>query len=506
MISRRKVLRAGAGVMAAGTAGLSLAPSWTADTARVPWDQLGRRLRGRLVLPTDPDYPQAKHLALLQFDAVNPQAIAYCETESDVRECVPFSRHHGLAVTPRSGGHNLAGWSTTTGLVIDLSRMAQVTPGPDTVRIGPGAQAVDVLQALTPHGIQIPAGLCATVCPGGFITGGGIGMTTRAAGLGSDRLESARVVLANGQVVHCSKDRHSELFWALRGGGGGNFGIVTEFEVRPTRIQQVTSYDLAWPWDRAAELTRAWQDWMVNGPDALGGTLNLLLPDAKEGARPLVLVGGFLAGPQSALDPLLDQLGSLAGSAPTSRQVREKSYDAAMMSLWGCTGTAEECHLEGHNPVANVSRHEMIVAPGRLLDDPLGTADTEAALAVLERGRHAGQFHNLSMYALGGAAARIRPDETAFVHRSAQFFTGYSAGFLRAEDFEESRAAAERWVDDGMLVIDPHRRGQAYVNFPDLRLSDWQSSYYGANYARLRRGKQHYDPESFFHRPQSIEV
>ncbi|MYX30127.1 FAD-binding protein [Streptomyces sp. SID8381] len=509
MISRRNVLRAGAGLVSAGTVGLSFAPSWAAGTdraARVPWNRLERRLRGSLVLPTDPDYPRARHLALLQFDAVSPQAIAYCATENDIRECVLFARHHALPVTPRSGGHNLAGWSTTTGLVIDLSRIAHVTPGADTVRVGPGAQAVDILAALAPHGMQLPAGLCATVCPGGFVTGGGIGMTTRVGGLGADRLVSARVVLADGRIVHCSKDRHSELFWALRGGGGGNFGIVSEFEMRPTRIQRVAGYNLAWPWDRAADVTRAWQEWTANGPDALGGTLDLLLTDAAEGVQPLALVGGFLAGPRAELETLLDQLCSLVGSAPTSRETREQSYQAEMMSLWGCSGTAAECHLEGDNPVATVPRHEVIVATGRLLADPLGTTDTEAALTALESGRHAGQFHNLSMYALGGAAGRVRPDETAFAHRSARFFTGYSAGFLHADDFQESHAAAERWVDDGMLVIDPHRGGPAYINFPDLRLPVWQTSYYGANYPRLRRVKRHYDPDAFFHRPQSIEL
>jgi FAD/FMN-containing dehydrogenase len=483
----------------------------------VPWERLRSRLRGPLVLPADAAYPDAKHLAQLRFDVVNPRAIAYCETEADVAACLRFARDHDVAVTPRSSGHSLAGWSTTTGLVIDLSRLAHVVlengengENGETVRVGAGAQAVDVLDRLAPHGRQLPAGLCGTVCLGGFLTGGGIGWTTRYAGLAADRLVAARVTLADGRTVRCTAgagdEEHADLHWALRGGGADNFGIVTEFEVRPTRIARVTTYALSWPWQQAAEAVTAWQQWTAHGPDTLGGTLDVLLDDAAPGAEPVVYVQGCLVGPAEELEPLLDELASLAGFAPASREVAEKSYDAAMMALWGCTGTVEECHLEGHNPVANLPRHQLIASNGRLLDAPLSGSRTGEALAALEAGRRAGQFHNLSMYALGGAAGHPGPGQTAFPHRSARFFTGYSAGFSGTDDAEEAGAAAEGWVAAGMRVLDPERRGAAYLNFPDAGLADWRSSYYGANYARLRAVKRRYDPDGYFRRPQSIET
>lgn len=228
MLNRRNLLRVGGSAALAAVAsgeGL-LSPAFGADT---DWTRLAGRLQGDLVLPGDANYPYAKQLQFATFDWVNPQAIAYCETIADVQACVRVARRNGVDVRVRSGGHNFEGWSTGPGLVIDVSRLNHVSVGASTVHMGPGAASIDALAALAPYNKQIIAGTCPTVCPGGFLSGGGIGNQTRRFGLGADRLVSAKVVLADGSVVHCSPTRDSSLFWALRGSGGGSFGIVVDF-------------------------------------------------------------------------------------------------------------------------------------------------------------------------------------------------------------------------------------------------------------------------------------
>src|SRR5207247_7511275 len=161
----------------------------------------------------------------------------------------------------RGGGHSYGGYSTTPGVVIDVSRIAgvQVVPTGRTATVGAGARLIDVYDALWRHGLTIPAGSCATVGIAGLTLGGGVGFSARQLGLTCDRLHSAQVVLASGTAVRCSAAEHRDLFWALRGGGGGNFGIVTHFTFRPAPVDKVATFSIEWPWAQAEQAVAAWQ-------------------------------------------------------------------------------------------------------------------------------------------------------------------------------------------------------------------------------------------------------
>ncbi|GAA3061630.1 hypothetical protein GCM10020254_01840 [Streptomyces goshikiensis] len=179
MINRRTLLAAGAGITAtAATVGMASA-SPRRRRATGAWERLGASLTGDLVLPGDAQYERARQLANAQFDNIYPQAVVYAETPGDVRTAMRFAQDQGIHTAVRSGGHNYGGWSTTEGLVINLTRIKHVRAGADTVSVGPGVQAVDVVPQLSPHGITVPAGFCPTVSPGGFITGGGTGWQYR---------------------------------------------------------------------------------------------------------------------------------------------------------------------------------------------------------------------------------------------------------------------------------------------------------------------------------------
>ncbi|MCC3774901.1 FAD-dependent oxidoreductase [Streptomyces sp. UNOB3_S3] len=502
MLSRRSLFTAGG--LAAGAAASGAV--WPARAAGVDWERLRARLRGALVLPRDADYERAKQVQIVEFDAVRPRAIAYCVTPEDVRECVLFARRHDIRAVPRSGGHNFAGWSTTEGgLVIDLSRMNRVAAGASTVFMGPGAQSVDVMAALRPYGVQVINGLCPTVCAGGFLTGGGIGWQTRKFGLGSDRMVSARVVLSDGRVVRCSAEREPDLFWALRGGGGGNFGVVVDFEVRPTRVPVITSFTLSWSWDHALDVLAAWQRWSVDGSVNLNSSIGAVLMDARPGTEPSVLLQGGYLGPRTELDAALDRLYAAAGARPAVATVDELPYDKAMMRLYGCADvTVEQCHRVGQNPEAVLRRQGMQRERHRLFDAPLDAAGLDAALTAFLADRRPGQLRYLGFTALGGEASRPGRTETAYVHRDALFLIRYTLGMDDPTPAAEDAAAAQAWVDRGFGVLDPRSNGHSYINFPDPSLRDWAWSYHGVNHPRLLDVRRRYDPAGFFRHPQSV--
>ncbi|MBM7773142.1 FAD/FMN-containing dehydrogenase [Actinokineospora baliensis] len=499
MPTRRVFLRASAAAaLAAGLAGPALA------TTR--WDRLRRTLSGPLVLPGEPQYPIAKRLAAAQFDDLNPSAIAYCASPRDVQECLRFAAHEGTPFAVRSGGHSFTGWSSGRGLVIDVSGLDGVSVrGGSTVRIGPGATAVDATTALSPHGLAVASGLCPTVAQAGFVSGGGLGWQTRLVGPASDRVRSATVVLADGRIVRASRHEEPDLFWAVRGGGGGNFGVVTEFELTPLRVTRVATFSLSWPWDAAPQVIAAWQQWIDHSPPELATGMGVLLNDAAAGAAPITVASGAYFGSLERAEAAVSEFVAAVGVAPLARRVEEVPYDKALMRLFGCGDkTAAQCDLVDHNPEATLPRQQYIHHRSRMFGSPWPRSGVEDALTAFDANRRAGQYRWLGMLALGGNANAVSADSTAYVHRDASFFSVYSVGLNVPEPNAEERAAATAWVDHGFAAIDPHSTGRTYLNYPDTALSDWRGAYYGSNYRRLARVKRHYDPHGLFRFPHAI--
>jgi FAD/FMN-containing dehydrogenase len=318
MISRRTLL--GAGV---ATLGLAALP--TVAVGRTDWDELACRLRGSLVLPSDRGYATAKQLELAQFDGVGPSAIAYCVSAGDVSSAVRFARHHGVPVAVRSGGHSFGGYSTTTGLVVDVSRLNEVTVGGSVVTIGPGAQNAQILGALAPYGLVVSEGGCPTVAAGGFLQGGGYGFLTRPLGMACDAIVSAEVVLADGSIVTASRDEHPDLFWAIRGGGGGNFGIVTSFRVVPHDGDTMSSSTIVFPYSAAAGVLAGFSHWLADAPRSIGGGAFVQQADAGAGSAPNLVVLLASPGTPAALSAEIDRLLAATG-APLVRQDAVSSF------------------------------------------------------------------------------------------------------------------------------------------------------------------------------------
>ncbi|WP_225847046.1 FAD-binding oxidoreductase [Streptomyces sp. HPF1205] len=511
MITRRSLLGAGAGALAVtglrATTGQA-ATDRAAHYGGVPWRRLSARLAGRVVRPGDAAYATAKDLYDQQFDAISPQAVAYCVNPADVARCLEFAQHHRLPFAVRSGGHSLGGYSTTDGLVVDVSSLNSVSLDGGLLTVGPGAQGVDVTTALAPHGLGVVGGYHPSVGVGGFYTGGGLGLLTRSLGMGCDRITSARVVLADGSLVTASPTRHSDLYWAIRGGGGGNFGVVTSYTMQPAPVSQIAVADLAWNWQDAAAMLDGYARWLVDAPRTLNGGVFIELPDAAPGNTPVPSV--FMActtGDTALLNGEVARLLSLTGAAPVQRSpAAAVPYQALMMNFYGCGSMSpDRCHRADTAPGGELPRPSLYLLRSRLFRSVPGESLWRDVVAVLDRNRAAGQSRAVELVPFGGAVGDLGRTDTAFVHRDALFSVSYLAGIQSPAAADAAgRAAAHAYVDEGFGVLDPHSSGETYQNFIDAKLTGWAEAYYAENYPRLVRIKRRYDPHGAFRFAQGI--
>ncbi|GID94049.1 FAD-binding oxidoreductase [Amorphoplanes digitatis] len=498
MINRRDFLRTGS----AAALALGLLPDGPRSSV---WDELERRLRGELVLPSDPGYGTARQLELAQFDAVGPRAVAYCAGTADVSLAVRFAQQHGLPVAVRSGGHSYGGWSTTPGLIIDVSRLNAVTVGPETVTIGPGAQNVDILNTLAPHGLVVSEGGCPTVAAGGFLQGGGFGLLTRPLGMACDAVVSAEVVLADGSVVTASPREHGDLYWGIRGGGGGNFGVVTSFTVTPHAGDRMAVATLSFGYDQAVDVLDGVSAWLPDAPRTIGGGAYLVQPDAAPGSVPVVSVMLASRGTAAELTAQADRLVAMTG-APAGRQEFALTYQALMMTVFGCADLSQEqCRRSEKTATGVLTRPAFGLERTRLSGAPFTRGGWDAVLSAFDADRRAGQSRYLDLHLFGGAANDPARTDTAYVHRDSLFSVNYRVHIADpAADTAEARSVARRWVDRGFATIDPLSNGETYQNWMDPALKDWRQSYYAENYPRLARLKSAYDPYRFFRFRQGV--
>ncbi|HEY5836797.1 FAD-binding oxidoreductase [Streptomyces sp.] len=505
MIRRRTVLRVGAGAGAVAATGFGASTVWAGSNG-ASWSQLRSRLQGTLVLPSDPGYTTAKQLDLGQFDVISPKAVAYCVSSADVALCLKFAQDNDLPFAVRSGGHSTGGYSTSTGLVIDVSKLNSITVGSSTVRVGTGAQGVDVIDALAPHGLAVVGGYCPTVAVGGFYQGGGLGLLTRSAGVGSDQIVSAKVVLADGRTVTASPTSNRDLFWAIRGGGGGNFGVVTSYDLKPATVNQVGLINLAFSWDKAVDMLEGYARWTLDAPRGIGGGAFIQLPDAASGtpAHPVVFLAS--TGTPTELESEAARLIALTGAPVQQSPTAVMPYQQLMMNFFRCGGdTVAQCHRADTTPGGILPRPAFGLQRSRIFTELPSRSMWEKAAALFETLRQPGQIHILEVLPLGGAVSDVARTDTAFVHRDGLFTVNYLSDIEDPAAADSAgRAAAQQFVDDGFAILDPESAGETYQNFIDPGLSDWRRSYYAENYPRLAYVKTKYDPYRAFSFAQSI--
>jgi FAD/FMN-containing dehydrogenase len=465
------------------------------------WDALQAGIAGEVVLPGSPAYEELSTPFNARFHDVRPQAIVLCATPQDVAETISFAGRHGLACATRSGGHCFAGHSVTRGLVIDVTLMGSVSVSGDLAVVGAGARLGSVYASLQEHGLAIPAGTCPPVGVAGLTLGGGLGILGRRYGVTSDHLLAAQIVLADGRVLDCDEHHERDLFWALRGAGAGNFGVVTSLLFRTIPAPQVTNFHLVWPPARAATIIQAWQGWAPVGPDELAASLKLTV--AGELDQPAsVDVYGALLGTRSDATELLDELVVRAGAAPGLTWVKQLSFSETRR-FWADLPVGEAG--AGHGPHAPSAQHPYLVAKSEFFTRPLPAEAVAALVANLVQGRPAGESRELDFMPWGGAYNRVPPDATAFVHRDARFQLKHAV-VVDLQASTDEQQAARRWVTRSWAAVHRWGSGRVFQNFADPQLEDWAHAYYGGNYDRLVRVKARYDPAGFFHFHQSLPV
>ena len=473
-------------VGSAGGAILLRLPPEASGVSKRALRELRAAVRGRVLVPRD----SAQLVYNRRFEGLRPDAVVHVESSADVAAAVRWADRFDVRVVARSGGHSYAGYSSTgDGVVLDLSKLRGVRVAGGRATVGPGAQLIDVQRALTRRGVTVPSGSCPSVGIGGLALGGGHGLAGRRFGLTSDNLLAARIVTADGRVRHADANTNEDLFWACRGGGGGNFGIVTALTLKTHRAAGGTWFSVSWPWSQAEEALAAWQRFAPEAPPALTSIFSLGTSGGSGSPR-VAAVGQYL-GDLTKLRQLVRPLTRVAGASLSSGG---STYFSLVLRWAGC--------LDGGFAACHRSTRSSFFAKSDYFDKRLGPRGRAIMIDWIERRQRNPSLGSgaLLLDAYGGALNRPAADATAFVHRDMLFSLQYLAYFNGATAGRASR----RWINGVWRALRPHVSGEAYQNYIDPQLEHWQRAYYGSNLERLRDIKKQVDPDFRFRFPQAI--
>ena len=466
-ISRQTFLRAAAGALAAGTVFGSSARAAAAPSAS-GWEGLSTAIKGQVILPDNgAQFGSAKQVFNTNYNGSSPAAVVTVTSPADVQKAMAFAAAHNLKVAPRSGGHSYVGASTANGaLVLDLRQLAgdiNYDAASGQVTVTPATSLYAIHQALAAAGRGIPTGTCPSVGAAGHALGGGLGAHSRHAGLLCDQLTSASVVLPSGQAVTASANSNPDLFWALRGGGGGNFGVTTSltFATFPTGNYDVVN--LNYPPQSFAQVLVGWQNW---------------LRTADRNSWALA-------------DSTTDAMGTHCRIMATCPAGSGTSVASAITSAVGMQPTGTDSHTFNYLDLVNY------LAVGNLNPSPLGyvggsdvfatitpAAAQGIASAVNAFPRGAGRMLAI-MHALDGALATVAPGATAFPWRRQSSLVQWYV------ETSGDPSAALSWLNTAHQAVQPYSVG-GYVNY--LEANQAASRYFGPNLSQLSAVRQKYDP------------
>ena len=448
--------------------------------------EFAARLRGSLLRPSDAGYEQARQVYNGMIDK-HPALIARCVDVADVIAAVTFAREHELTLAVRGGGHSGPGLGTCDGgLVIDLAGMKgiRVDPSARTVRAEGGCTWGEVDHATHAFGLATPSGFISSTGVGGLTLGGGIGYLSRTLGLTLDNLLSVDLVLADGSFVTASAQEQTDLFWAVRG-GGGNFGVVTSFLFQLHPISTVYGGPMLWPLEQAAEVMKFWRDFILTAPEEINGWFAFLtVPPAPPFPEPLhlqkmcAIVWCSTASTERAEEllkpirafrtPAVDFAGPIPW--PVLQSLFDALYPAGLQWYWKAdffkelSDTAIDVHMK-----------------------------YGSQLPTMHSGMH--------LYPINGAAHRPSTNETAFSYRDANF----AEVIVGVDPDPANNERMIAWARDYWTALHSYSAGGGYINMMMDEGTDNVKAAYRDNYTRLAQIKFIYDPSNLFHVNQNIE-
>jgi FAD/FMN-containing dehydrogenase len=448
------------------------------------WDNLQSLVDGRLRMPGDVGFDEASWPFNERYRHIRPSRVLSVASAADVAGAIGWAREQAVPIVARGGGHSYAGNSATSGLVLDLRGLGQVCVDPSTalVTVGGGARMKAIYAELQCHNLIFPLGNSDDVGIGGLTLGGGVGAVSRALGLTCDSLVETDVVLADGTMLTCSETENADLFWACRGGGGGNFGVNTSFTFQARPVLDPSTCLLLWHWEHATVVLATMQEIMHRAPDLFAARIGVSRAAGEDG---VVSVIGQHLGPAAELRDFLGP--ALAIATPYRVDISDRTYwEAADFLRHTTAGGAFAVRTRcAPRPLSEAGLRTMVTA----VDKWPGSSNPDGAGAAL--------------FTWGGAINKVPATETAFPHRDVLFLISMDTSW-NTDDSPEVMQDNLRWLtglhqDTGEFATDA-----AYVNFTDPDLPDWRSAYHGPNLARLAEVKRRYDPDRVFGFPQAI--
>ncbi len=446
------------------------------------------RFQGQLIGPSDSGYEEARKVYNAMIDR-RPALIAQCTGPDDVAKVIGFARNHDLRIAVRGGGHNGAGLGTVDGgVVIDLSPIKgiEVDPAARTVRVGGGCTWGEVDAATNPHGLATPSGIISTTGVGGLTLGGGLGHLTRKCGLSIDNLLEAEIVLANGERVRASAGENPDLYWAIRG-GGGNFGVVTEFKFRLHDVGTIVGGPTFWPVEASAEVLSVYRDFLPSAPRELNGFF------------------AFATVPPAEPFPEAIHLRKVCGVVWCYAGDDE---DAAAKAMAPLLDNVSEPLMHGVQPMPHPMLQGAFDALYPKGDQWYWRADFVNEIpdeAVAEHARYGAEMPTMQstmhMYPIDGAAHDVESEDTAWSYRDAT----WGAVFAGVDPDPGNVDKIRTWTVDYHEALHPYSAGGAYVNMMMDEGQERVRASYRDNYERLARIKAEYDPENTFRVNQNIE-
>lgn len=442
-------------------------------------------MRGEVLEPSDAGYHEARKLYNAMIDK-KPALIARCVDVADVITSVNYARDNGILLAVRCGGHNGPGLgSCNDGLVIDLSRMkgVRVNPTARTADVAGGCVWGDVDHATHPFGLAVPAGIVSTTGVGGLTLGGGIGHLSRKYGLTVDNLLSVDMVLADGSFVTANDKQRQDLYWAVRG-GGGNFGVVTNFTFRLSPVGMVSAGPMFWAIEDAPEIMRRYEQFITTAPQELNGFF------------------AFLVVPPVPMFPAELHMRTVCGVVWCSTADRERtSQMLAPTAAW------PKPLLSGVGPmplpVLN-SLFDGLYTPGLQwywkADFVEHLSDDAIARHIQFGANLPSMFSTMHLYPINGAVHRTASDATAFSYRKAK----WAEVIVGVDPDPANKDKISDWARSYWDAVHPYNAPGAYVNFMMEEGAARVEATYGENYARLRKVKAAYDPGNLFRVNQNI--
>lgn len=440
-----------------------------------------KKLTGRVIFKGDPGYERARKNWDPHTDRF-PKVFVFAQQTKDVANAISWARHNKVPIRPRSGRHaletNLS--QVNGGIVIDVSEMKKIklNKKSGTVVVETGNRVGRIVDALAKQGFMAPFGDSPTVGIGGITPGGGIGPLQRTIGLISDNLLELEMVDAKGRVIRANKKQNSDLLWATRGGGGGNFGVYTKYKFKVRRAPaKATVFRVTWPWAQFEKVVKKWQVWAPNASTKLGSELSV---GPKKGGN-VSMLGLYLGSKSEALRQLAPILGV---GTPTQKTIEYLPY------------TQVTKFMLAPDPVLTQRfSNQFSSGFGRRPFPEKAFKAMREFLEKAEGGTPAG-FYFLNW---GGAVSRVAPQATAFYWRKADYYVEWNSSWVKpshaARNIALTRSTRKK--------LEPYIVG-SYINVPDQGITCSGPVYYGKNYARLRKVKAKYDPQNVFNNPQSI--